>query len=198
MKKKLLFVLFNGLLFVFSAFATADPIVNGNFETGDLTGWSTISSLSGSADVVFINSSNAVKIIAEQQIRQSFTWAIGDTITFDWAYEYRGNQTSPASADYAYWGVVEGSTHQRQIFNDFDGPDWKSHSLTFTNAGTGLLYFGSENYSGDGDDSIAYFDNIALNGYISTPIPEPATMLLLGTGLVGVAGAARRRKKKQA
>jgi hypothetical protein len=74
--------------------------------------------------------------------------------------------------------------------NDFNFPSiWKNDSSTGPfKAAFHLNITGngeSGHYGGGG------------NGEIPGPIPEPATMLLFGTGLIGAAGFARRKKKNQ-
>ena len=52
--------------------------------------------------------------------------------------------------------------------------------------------YGAMNYHASGP-RILELDGYVYNG--GAPVPEPATMLLFGTGLAGLAGVARRKKK---
>jgi len=63
------------------------------------------------------------------------------------------------------------------------------HTFVFNSSFTNLLSVSW--HQGTDEFNAHQFDNIV----VSSSVPEPATMLLLGSGLVGVAGTLRKRRK---
>ncbi|WP_286817217.1 PEP-CTERM sorting domain-containing protein [Desulfobacter sp. UBA2225] len=67
---------------------------------------------------------------------------------------------------------------------------WRTVSFDLTSLGlTGIFTLDAHWTMSCGND--------AINGSADVPVPEPATMLLFGTGLMGLAGLQRRRMNKE-
>jgi len=123
---------------------------------------------------------------------------LGGDFYFYWSvYNESGLQSgiidTAASANNENWWTykIELVDAGDAIFSVYEGGTWFSETISHgITADFTKFTVGVDRWSSGSQIAIADFDNLSF-----TAVPEPTTMLLLGTGLIGLAGVRRKTRK---
>jgi len=223
MKKLFGFLCAMTLVFGMVGVVGATLITNGDFEDG-LNGWTT----HGNVQIVdagpFAAAQGMVGNYAllgkrttdgKSTLRQDFEVIGLDelTISFNWAFDYWDNS---ASADDTFLSFLRQDGNPAYKISLLD---LTTHGTKWWNPDTGLAYGyytdtidissyitddarlifrlieESDSIWNTGTASVAGIDNVVVS---AAPVPEPSTILLVGTGLLGIIGFGRKRLNKKA
>jgi len=217
-------------------------IINGGFETGDFTGWSTTGNTSiqdstfgsgpveGTYDALLTTGSDPdfgdPSVSASDletflglapgslnglgngdategsAIKQTFSAQAGDVLSFDWNFLTSEPDEEVTFNDFAFVSLLSLETladvasstfvsSQSILFSLETG--FQTFSVVIPADGIYTLGLGVVDVDDDIVDSGLLIDNVKLTS--STPVPEPGTLLLLGSGLLGLGLLNRRRKR---
>jgi hypothetical protein len=169
-------------------------VTNGGFETGDFTGWT----LTGDTTLTGVCSVNTCPggFAPQEGNFAAYFGPVGDTATISQQLATTPGQqytlsfwlANPVGGTPNYFSVVFG-TAQFTLQNFGVAFGWQQFLLTDTaSSSSTTLSFTFRN-----DPAYWFLDNVVVNAGGQGTTPEPGTLVLFGSGLLGIAGVARRK-----